>query len=144
MGSSIFTSKTALCNAARTMRKFVWMAAVCALVLSGCATSRVTNLTPSRQPRNASGVYPVEFVWDSNQSSIIDKSIKPVVVVGFEMYPMRPSLDIVNRWETVIPIAADKKFEVYHFKVDYQYRAFGQAEKSSKLSQSYRLDLVDK
>ena len=90
------------------MRNFLWMAAVGALVLSGCATSQVTNLTPSRQPRNASGVYPVEFAWDSNQASIIDKSIKPVVVVGFEMYPMRPSLDIVNRWETVIPIAADK------------------------------------
>ncbi len=126
------------------MRKFVWLAAVWALVLSGCASSRVTNLTTTRQPRNASGLYPIEFVWDSDQASIIDGSIKPVVVVGFEFYPMRPSLDIANRWETLIPIAADKKFEFYHFKVDYQYRAFGHAEKSSKLSQSYRLDIVDK
>jgi hypothetical protein len=123
------------------MRSFAWIVAVLALVLTGCATSRITNLTTTRQPRNASGVYPVEFVWDSNQQSIIDSSIKPYVVIGFDFYPMRPALNIRNRWETVIPVAADKNSVVYHFKVDYQYRAFGKPEKSSKLSPSYRLDI---
>ena len=126
------------------MQKLVWMTAVCALVLAGCATSQITNLTTTRQPRNASGVYPVEFAWDSNQSSIIDSSIKPYVVIGTEFYPMRPSMGIGNRWETVIPVPADKTFTVYHFKVDYQYRGFGHPEKSSRLSNSYRLDIVDK
>jgi uncharacterized protein YceK len=126
------------------MRKFVWMMAVCALVLAGCATSRITNLTTTRQPRNASGVYPVEFVWDSNQSSIIDSSLKPFVVIGTDFYPMRPSIGIANRWETVIPVPADKTFTIYHFKVDYHYRGFGNPEKSSRLSNSYRLDIVDK
>ena len=56
MGSSIFTSKSAVCNAARTMRHFAWIAAIFGLLLAGCATSRVTNLTTSRQPRNPSGV----------------------------------------------------------------------------------------
>lgn len=143
-GSSIFTSNSALCNAAQTMRKFAWIAAVLGLVLAGCATSRVTNLTTTRQPRNASGVYPVEFVWDSDQSTIIEGSIKPSVVVGFDFYPMRPSLGINNRWETVIPVPKDKNFVVYHFKVEYEYRTFGKPEKSSKLSPSYRLDIVDK
>src|SRR6187431_1295725 len=144
MGSYNFTSNSSTCNAARAMQKFVWLAAVCALVFSGCASSRVTNLTTTRQPRNATGMYPVEFVWDSNQTSIIDSSIKPYVVIGVEFYPMRPSIGIANRWETVIPVPADKSFTVYHFKVDYQYRSFGNAEKSSKLSNSYRLDIVDK
>ena len=126
------------------MSKYVWMFAVCALVLAGCATSRITNLTTTRQPRNATGMYSVELAWDSSQSSIIDNSLKPYVVVGFDMYPMRPSLGIANRWETVIPVPADKNFTVYHFKVDYHYRAFGDPEKSSKLSNSYRLDIVDK
>ena len=126
------------------MQKFVWLVAVCALVLVGCATSRITNLTTTRQPRNASGVYPVELVWDSNQSSIIDSSIKPYVMIGFDSYPMRPSLGIANRWETVIPVPADKTFTLYHFKVDYHYRSFGDPQKSSKLSNSYRLDIVDK
>ena len=144
MGKSTFTSKTALCNAARPMRKFAFFAAVLGLVLAGCATSPITNLTATRQPRNPSGMYSIEFVWDSNLATVIDSTIKPSVVVGFDFYPMRPALGIANRWETVVPVAADKKFAVYHFKVDYDYRAFGKPEKDSKLSQSYRLDIVDK
>jgi hypothetical protein len=126
------------------MRKFALIVAVCALVLSGCVTSQITNLTATRLPRNASGVYPVEFAWDSSQQSIIESSIKPSVIIGTDVYPMRPALSIANRWETVIPIPADKNFTVYHFKVDYQYRDFGRVEKSSRLSNSYRLDIVDK
>ena len=126
------------------MRKIAMMAAVCALVLSGCATSRITNLTPTRQPRQASGVYPVEFVWDSQQQSLIDGSLKPVVVIGYDQYPMRPALNIANRWEAVIPVPADKNFTVYHFKVDYLYRGYGSPKQDSKLSPSYRLDIVDK
>jgi hypothetical protein len=126
------------------MRKFALIAALAATFLSGCVSSRITNLTTSRQPRNASGMYPVEFAWDSNQQSIIESSIKPYVVIGFEQYPMRPALDIANRWETVIPVPADKKVALYHFKVDYLYRDFGSPQKSSKLSPSYRLDIVDK
>jgi hypothetical protein len=127
------------------MRKTVLIVvALCSLVLSGCVSSRITNLTTTRQPRNPSGIYPVEFVWDSNQQTIIDSSIKPYVVIGFEQYPMRPALNIANRWETVIPVPADKSFTVYHFKVDYLYRDFGSPQKSSKLSPSYRLDIVDK
>jgi len=125
------------------MRKFAWFAVVLAVALTGCATSRVTSLTTTRQPRNPSGLYPVEFAWDSNQQTLIAGSLKPYVVVGFDFYPMRPSLGISNRWETVIPVPADKNSITYHFKVDYQYRAFGKPEKSSKLSPSYRLDITD-
>lgn len=126
------------------MRKLTFIVALFALVFSGCVSSRITNLTASRQPRNASGLYPVEFAWDSNQQSLIESSIKPYVVVGFETYPMRPALNIANRWETVIPVPADKNSVFYHFKVDYLYRDFGGPQKSSKLSPSYRLDIVER
>ena len=130
------------------MRKFALIAVLGALVLSGCATSRITNLTPTRQPRNASGVYPIEFVWDSNETAVIDSSIKPVVIVdmasGSDVYPMRPALNIANRWETVIPAGADKTKVIYRFRVDYEYRTFGKPEKDSRLSQDYRLDIIDK
>jgi hypothetical protein len=145
MGRSTFTTKTTVCNAPALMRNLVWIIAVCGLVLGGCATSRVTNLTTTRQARNASGVYPVEFAWDTGDQTVIDGSLKPVAIVnGRDFYPMRPSLGISNRWETVIPVPASQNYVVYRFKVDYLYRAFGPAEKSSKLSQDYRLDIVDK
>ena len=126
------------------MRKFVLIAAACGLVLAGCITSRITNLTTTRQPRNPNGLYPIEFAWDTDQTTIIEGSIKPVVVIGFDFYPMRPSIGISNRWETVIPVAKDKNSVIYHFKVEYQYRTFGKPEKSSRLSPSYRLDIGEK
>jgi hypothetical protein len=143
MGSSTFTSDSALCNAPPTMRRFAGIVAVFGLLLAGCGTSQVTNLT-TRQPRNPSGLYPVEFVWSTDQQTIMAASIKPFVVVGTDFYPMRPSLGIANRWETVIPVTPDKNFVLYHFKVEYLYRTFGKPQKSSKLSPSYRLDIVDK
>lgn len=126
------------------MRTFALFAAVLALVVTGCAGSRVTNLTTTRQPRNASGLYPIEFVWDSNQTTLKPDTIKPYVVVEFEFYPMRPALNISNRWETVIPVPANKDSVIYHFKVDYEYKTFGKPQKSSKLSPSYKLEIVDK
>lgn len=127
------------------MPKFAGIAAVFALLLAGCVTSQITNLTTTRQPRNASGVYPIEFVWDSEQQTIIPGSLKPYVVINFEFFPMRPALGISNRWETVIPVTADKNSVVYHFKVDYEYRTFGTPQKSSKLSgMDYKLTIVDK
>ena len=126
------------------MRSLAWIALIFGLVMSGCTTSHVTSLTTTRQPRNASGVYPIEFVWDSNQQSLIEGSIKPYVIINHDSYPMRPALDIKNRWETVVPISADKNYITYKFKVDYLYRSFGKPQKDSRLSPSYRLDITDK
>jgi hypothetical protein len=125
------------------MRKFALLTALIAVFATGCV-SRITNLTPTRQPRNAAGVYPVEFVWDTQQQSVIEGSLKPVVVIGTEQYPMRPALNIHNRFEAMIPVPADKTFTVYHFKVDFMYRGYGSPRADSKLSPSYRLDVVDK
>lgn len=127
------------------MRKLVWILAVCSLVLAGCAASRVTNLTTTRQLRSTTGVYPIEFAWDTSDATVIEGSLKPVAIVnGRDFYPMRPCLGISNRWETVIPVPAAQTFVTYRFKVDYLYRAFGPSQKSSKLSQDYRLDIIDK
>ena len=89
-------------------------------------------------------MYPIEFVWDSNQQSIIPGSIKPFVMIGYDFYPMRPSLGISNRWETVIPVPAEKTSIIYQFKVEYQYRDFGKPQKSSRLTASYRLEIMDR
>lgn len=123
------------------MRRFALFAVLLAIV-AGCATSHVTNLTTTRVQRNPTGMYPVEFAFDTTQQSLIPGSVKPFAVVGYEFYPMRPSLGISNRWETVIPVAADKNSVIYHFKVEYEYRTFGKPAKSSKLSPSYKLEIV--
>ena len=46
-------------------------------------------LTPSTLPRNATGQYLVEMEIDTTQQTLIPTSVTPLVVVGFDSYPMR-------------------------------------------------------
>lgn len=113
------------------------------LLLVGCATSTITNLTPAQMSRNADGLYPVEAVWQSSQQSVIQDSIKPYVVVGLEAYPMRPTPLLQNRWETLVPIPASKDHIYYQFKFDYEYKGMPARRSDSVLSPEQRLDIVN-
>ena len=126
----------------RTLKKLLPL--LCATIfLAGCV-STVTNITPSQQRRNANGLYPIEFAWDTRQETIRPQSLTPYVVVGMNSYPMRPTSMMSNRWESVIPVPATENFVHYHFKVDYEYNAIKKPGKGSKLSQGYTLEIVDK
>lgn len=109
----------------------------------GCTTSSITNLTPSQQARTATGLYPVEAVWKSHQQSVVQDSIKPFVVVGLEAYPMRPTPLLNNRWETLVPVPADKSHIYYQFKFDYEYKGMPARRSDSLLSKEFRLDIVE-
>ena len=111
------------------------------LLFVGCST--ITNLTPSQQPRNATGLYPIEAAWESRQQSIRPQSIQPYVMVGLESYPMRQTAHMKNRWETLVPIPADKDHLIYRFKFDYEYNAIPRPLPNSKLSHEYRLRILD-
>jgi hypothetical protein len=115
---------------------------VLGVLLTGCSTT-LTNLTPSKQYRSPSGVYPLEVAWDSSQKTIKEKSIQAYAVIGEQTYPMKPTPMLKNRWEVLIPIPPDKQFINYRFKFDYLYQAIPQPGSSSKLSAPYRLDILE-
>lgn len=117
---------------------FAW-----SILLTGCSTT-ITNLTPSQQDRNPSGLYPVAVAWHSPQRSILDESIKPYVIVGLEAYPMQLTPLTRNRWETLVPVSADKNFLNYRFKFDFEYLSIPQRKGNSKLSQPFQLRIVDR
>jgi hypothetical protein len=112
-------------------------------LLVGCATNSITNLTPAQHPRNDTGLYPVEAVWNSSQQSVVQESIKPFVVVGLEAFPMRPTPLLNNRWETLVPIPATESHIFYQFKFDYDYKGMPARRADSILSPEFRLDIVD-
>ena len=114
------------------------------LLFAACATSTVTNLTPSAQPRRANGLYPVECAFDTQQRTLQEGSLTPQVIVGFDAYSMRRVLKSNNRWETLVPIPAGRKELSYHFKVDYDFHDFGKTGKGSKLSPEYKLTIADR
>ena len=102
------------------------------LLLAGCTTTTVTNLTPSQQPRNSTGLYPFEAILDSNQQS------------GAESYPMRRTSLMKNRWEAIVPIPGDKEFVNYQYKFDYEYRSIPNHRPNSKMSSAYQLQILKK
>ncbi len=115
-----------------------------AIALVGCASSIITNLTPSTMPRNATGLYPIEMEMDTSQQTLRLDSVTPMVVVGFDTYPMKQTLKTLNRWEAMVPISSKTNSIVYSFKVNYLYNRFGKPGQGSKLSQEYTLTLIEK
>ena len=114
------------------------------LLLVGCTTSSITNLTPSRLPRKDNGQYPFTIEWTSRQQSLIRDSIKAYVVVGLDQYPMQRTLLLTNRWETLVPIPANQEVLTYRYKFDYEFRGFPTHEVDSRLSKYYQLFILNK
>ncbi len=117
---------------------------LCAFLLIGCGTTAITNLTPSRLPRKDNGQYAFSVEWASRQQSLIKDSIKAYVVVGLDQYPMQRTPLLTNRWETLVPIPADKDSAIYRYKFDYEYRGFAAREADSKMSKVYHLFILEK
>ena len=113
------------------------------LLVAGCTTSKVTNLTPTREPRNANHLYLVQYQWNSDQQTLRPDTITPYVVIGFDFYPMRRTPKMTNRWEAYIPVPADQKSITYKFKVDYEYNRFGKRGKGSQFSPDYKLQITE-
>jgi hypothetical protein len=112
-------------------------------LLAGCTTS-ITNLTPSRYPRDPSGYYRVEAEWFSRRQVVRPDSFKPLVVIGYDTYPMRPVSVVTDRWEAFIPVPADKDMVLYHYKFDFLDNAFGNPRPNSMMSRDYELRFTDK
>jgi hypothetical protein len=130
-----------LADAMRLIKHFLFLLSA-PLLFVGC--SSITNLTPSEQPRNATGLYPIEAAWDSRQQSIRPESFKPVVLVGMESYPMRKTALMKDRWETLVPIPPEKNSIHYRFKFDFEYNSIPTPKPDSKLSPEYKLQIFDK
>src|SRR5579871_3211991 len=115
------------------------------LLASGCATTTITNLTAKQTFRNDKNLYPIEVALSSRQQTLRWPTIKANTVMENDTYTMRLTPLMTNRWETLIPIPADKNVIYYRFKLDYMYDAFGSPGKAdSLLSPTYRLQILDK
>ena len=114
-----------------------------AVILSGCTSPSITNLTPRVQARNAENAYPVEIEFTSNQRSIRRESIRPYVQIGNDNYLMRKIPVVRNRWETLIPVGPESRLINYRVKVDFQYNALREPSVNSVLSSPYQLHITE-
>ena len=104
--------------------------------------SSITNLTPPTLTANEAGLYMVECYWRSNQQSLKEDTIKAVVRIGTEDFPMRKTPKLPNRWEALIPVDPAKGWIEYRFKFDYEYAAIPERRKDSRLSEPFQLKIV--
>ena len=111
------------------------------LLLAGCTTT-FTNLTPRQQLRNTNNLYQVEVAFNTRQASLMWDSIKPQILVNNEVYPMRPTLMLTNRWEGLVPVPPGTSIVHYRYKFDYEDRAFGHPLPDSALSPDYTLRII--
>ena len=125
------------------MRWFVFTVFM-SVLLVGCTTSTITNLTPRQLPRASTGLYPVEAMFQSNQRTLDHSSMKPLVIFNNQAYPMSRTKLVEGRWETLVPIPGGTQVINYHFKFDYNYNAIMMRNADSKLSPPYQLKIVDK
>jgi hypothetical protein len=115
--------------------------ALASLFMAGC-TSTFTNLTPVHQTRNANNLYPVEVAMTSRQQTLRWDSIRPQIMVGTDLYPMRTTALMTNRWEGLLPVPAGTSLVHYRYKFDFDYNAFGNAKSDSALSPEYTLNIT--
>ena len=115
-----------------------------ALLLGGCTTTSITNLTPRQLPRNANGIYLFEVALDTKQQTLRQETIKPYVLIGPNMFSMQSALMLKNRWEALVPVPGTNKFVSYRYKFDYDYNRFGQPGTNSKLSAQYQIEITEK
>lgn len=112
------------------------------LFLAGCAAN-FTNLTPKQQVRNPNNLYPVEVAVNSRQQTMRWDSIKPQIVVNGEIYPMRQTPLMTNRWEGLVPVPAGSDSVKYQYKFDFLNNAFGGPVPNSASSREFTLRILE-
>jgi len=123
------------------MLKKILPLSVLPLLLAGCAAN-LTNLTPKQQVQKPDNLYRVEVALSSRQQAMRWDSIKPQIVVGNQLYPMRPTPLMTNRWEGLIPVPPGATSVKYHYQFDFDTQGFGKAHADSVRSEDYVLKVI--
>jgi hypothetical protein len=125
------------------MKRFLPLLLLC-LLFTGCVSSSLTNLTPRQQTRNANGLYPVEVMWNSRQTTIVTNTIQGFVVIGEDAYPMQRSPMLPNRWETVLPVPADRDIVNYRYRFNYEFLQIPNRRGGNVWSAPFQMQIVDR
>jgi hypothetical protein len=94
-------------------------AALGALLLGGCATMGLTNLTPSSLPENPSGIYTFTLRVTPKSATVVPDSIAPHIVVGAESHDMQKSESVPGIWEFDYKLPPGQDSIGYYFLVSY-------------------------
>jgi hypothetical protein len=100
-------------------------AALALVLLGGCTTMSLTNLTPSTLPSNPSGIYTFTLRVTPKSSLVVPESVAPHIVVGAESHDMTKSSAIPDIYEFDYRLPAGQDNIGYYFLVSYQTEGNG-------------------
>jgi hypothetical protein len=114
------------------------------LLLSGCATLSLTNLTPSSLPENPSGIYTFTLRVTPKSSTIVPGSIAPHVVVGAESHDMKKSDAIPGIYEFDYKLPPGQGSMGYYFLVNYSTEGNGMVAGREAYTEVSRAGIVSR
>ena len=109
------------------------------LFFTGCIYHEITNMTPGTLPRNDKGYYEVHIIWESNDNAVRHDTIKPVVLIGTNIFEMKRTPLVKNRWQTPVPVDPVANELRYRIKVNWKYNTIPVPAANSQLSEEFLL-----
>jgi len=100
-------------------------AALATMLLCGCATMSLTNLTPSSLPENPSGIYTFTLRVTPKSTTVVPDSIAPHIVVGAESHDMKKSDSVPGIYEFDYKLPTGQDAIGYYFLVNYSTEGNG-------------------
>ncbi len=94
-------------------------AALATMLLCGCATMSLTNLTPSSLPENPSGIYTFTLRVTPKSGTVVPDSIAPHVVVGSQSHDMKKSDSVPGIYEFDYKLPSGQDNIRYYYLVNY-------------------------
>ena len=126
--------KTPFHHASRIFAALATLTAL--LAFTGCATLRITNLTPETVPANPSQIYTITASVHLDNSSLVPDSIKVRIVIDGQNYPMVKNIAGSDIWEFDYQLPAGRTNASYYFLVNYTVNVGGGTQAVETQSES--------
>jgi hypothetical protein len=114
------------------------------VILGGCATVGLTNLTPSSLPENPSGIYTFTLRVTPKSSTVLADTIAPHVVVGAESHDMVKSDSVPGIYEFDYHLPNGQNTIGYYYLVDYSTEGNGMVASRQAYSELSHASVVSR
>jgi hypothetical protein len=101
-------------------RIFLGLGAALSLILVGCQTPAIVNLTPLSLPENPSQIYTISARITPRDSGYIEGTLIPTLVIDGQSIVLKKSALVQNAYEVDYQVPAGHSEIAYYFQINYQ------------------------
>jgi hypothetical protein len=101
-------------------RIFLGLSALLGLMLAGCQTPSITNLTPTSLPENPSQIYTISARINPKDSGYVQGTLLPSLVIDGQRLVLKKSTLGEDIYEIDYQVPAGRSELRYYFQINYQ------------------------